>query len=158
MGKRGNVKIESFWENELPGIFEKVVMHREATVKYLGLVAMEVFSSSGKLENINFLFQKQEMLGEFTEFLKNEVIQRPENLKVSGEVMGILTEVFENRLKRTGCEFGFFSEYLEQKENRRKIEEIFRNLKTLIQGMKAKNVELMKKNFLALFSGNNESC
>jgi len=115
---------------------------------------MEIFSSSDKLENIDFLFQKQELFSDFTNFLKNELIPNSENLKISQEIVNILTDVFEKKMRKNGSEFGFLSEYLEDKGNKKKMDDIFASLRKLIEGMKPKNVDVMKQTFLNLFSNN----
>ena len=129
--------------------------HKDPIIKYSGLHAMEIFSSSEKLEKIDFLFKKTEVLVDFQSFLSLQSIENPENLKISQDILSVLNDVFDYKIKKNSIEFGFITEFLEEKENKRKTDEIFKNLKEIIKGMKPKNLDLMKKNFLELI--NNET-
>ena len=113
---------------------------------------MEIFSTSEKLNNINFLFQRQEMLSEFTNFLDNEAFsEKNTDFKIKQDIFNILNDVFELKLKKNSIEFGFFNEYIDQIENKKKMQEIFNELKKLIDIMRPKDLNLMKENILKLF-------
>ena len=121
-------------------MFEKMFFHKDPFVKYSGLLAMEIFSTSEKLETIDFLFRKPEVLVDFQNFLTLQIVQNSENLKITQEILNVLNEVFDNKMKKNSIEFGFMTEYLEENENKKKTDEIFKHLKVtllLLFGTKA---------------------
>lgn len=112
---------------------------------------MEIFSTSDKLENISFLFQKPEILAEFTNFLKNESFEKIENVKIDSGLVNVLDEIFEQKMKKNKRENCFFDDYAEEIGKKKKMEEIYENLKNLMSTMKPKNVDLMRQDILKLF-------
>lgn len=112
---------------------------------------MEIFSTSEKLENIDFLFQKQDILLQFTNFLKNEIIENVFGSPIHKECLEVLEIILSKKMGKQLINQSFFDDYLEEIEKNKKMEEIYNNLKKLISSMRPKNVNLLKKNILNVF-------
>lgn len=112
---------------------------------------MEIFSTSEKLENIDFLFQKQDILLQFTNFLKNEIIENVSCSQIKKECLEVLESIMSKKMAKQPINQSFFDDYLEEIEKNKKMEEIYDNLKKIVSSLRPKNINLLKKNIMNVF-------